>query len=631
MGFRGSALVGVTVLAALLAGGSGSADSTAAPTRSNATALGWFAKPVQVNPGGDPAPARSAITARAGLLKWAVQDPPEVEFEATYKPPPARLAPSSTLTLAITVTGKLTGRMDVQGFRVFDVIPLLGDRWDGRTAVTVGQNCNDPIGAAPIACTPPASAKGTFTIRVPTPTKAGETFNFGVSALNCGGVCYVRYEYVARGQPTPAPKPEPSSPPGTLGIDYTMPDRFGMRGKDGLVEYQDAAEIDPDEWRVDFTVRRKDGRSCSTRDALTITAPKAIRVRVDGACRFHVVYRREGTYSVAVTLKAADGKKPSARRTFVVQDWLIIGLGDSNGSGEGAPEIPRRGTQPARWQNTQCHRSANSYQAQTARAIERRDSRTSVTFVHLACSGAKITAGLLGTYEGIEPGGRLPLRPQITQMRNLAAGREIDAVVVSVGVNDLGFGALVAHCIDYQGCASTPFPTKDSKETLAQVMAGRLAALPGLYDRLSRSLKKLGIPARRIFITEYFDSTRNEKGGFCNPLISVPGKGAFTRAEAKWAHDQVLVPLNAAVRAAAQKHGWRLVTGAAAGFRTHGYCSKDSWIVSLTESLLNQLNKEGTLHSTARGNTFQAGAVVNAMRREFYGGGRTRPPAVADG
>ena len=634
MRLRNSALAGAVALFAVGAAADGhrAEGSSGALARSGASALTWTLKKPQINPGGDSVPAGSAITARDGYLKWEVQVPPEAQFEARFEPPPARLAPGSSHTFAIAVAGSLTGRKDVQGFRFIDVILLVGDRWDGRTAVGgVGQNCNDPIGAEPISCTSPASNKGTFTVRAPTPTKAGDTFSFGVSALNCGGACYIRYEYVASGQPAPTPKPKPkppSSSSGTLGIDYTMPTRFGLPGKNGLVEYQDGvAEIDPDEWRVDFTVRRKDGRRCSTRDVLAVTAPKAVRFRVDGACRFHVIYKREGTYSVKVALKATDGKKLSAQRTFVVQDWLIVGLGDSNGSGEGAPDVPRQGARPERWQNRQCHRSANSYQAQSARAIERQDPRTSVTFVHLACSGAKISVGLLGAYEGIEPGGNLPIRPQITQMKDLASGREIDAVLISVGVNDLGFGALVAHCIDYQGCASTPFPEADSKETLEQVMRARIASLPGLYDRLSRSLKRVGIPARRVFITQYFDSTRNEKGDFCNPLISVPGKGSFTRAEAMWAHDQVLVPLNAAVRAAAQKHGWRLAKGAQEGFRTHGYCSQDSWIVSLTESLLNQLNKEGTLHSTTRGNTFQAGLVVKTMRLEFYAAGRTRPPA----
>jgi hypothetical protein len=68
------------------------------------------------------------------------------------------------------------------------------------------------------------------------------------------------------------------------------------------------------------------------------------------------------------------------------------------------------------WQSEQCHRSALAGPARPARAIEQADERTSVTFLHLACSGATINDGLLGSYAGIEPGARLP--PQVTAARS---------------------------------------------------------------------------------------------------------------------------------------------------------------------------------------------------------------------
>lgn len=127
-------------------------------------------------------------------------------------------------------------------------------------------------------------------------------------------------------------------------------------------------------------------------------------------------------------------------------------------------------------------------------------------------------------------------------------------------------------------------------------------------------------------ITEYFDSTKDEHGRTCDPLIST-GLTAFDRAEAEWAAGRVLIPLNEAVRAAAQKHGWRLVTGSQEGFRRHGYCSQDPWIVGLTESLASQGDANGTLHSTTRGNTFQAARAFSSLRLELYANGRTRRPA----
>ncbi len=433
---------------------------------------------------------------------------------------------------------------------------------------------------------------------------------------------------------TSVPPPPPPSPPKKkkakgLGIDYSMPSRFGKRGKRGLIKYPTKKQIKPRNWRVDFVVRRKDGKPCRQSDILVANAGNARFYRGGrNPCRFYGLFAKEGAYNLKVTLKTGKGKKlrkHKASRKIVVQDWLIVGLGDSNGSGEGTPDIPKPSLRkPAKWQEVLCDRSANSHQAQTARTVERRDKRTSVTFVHLSCSGASIAKGLLGKYGGINKGRIHP--PQVSAMKSLAQGREIDAVIISIGVNDLGFAALVKECLGFPNCPVRAFPHFTSETTLHQVMQARLASLPRLYDRLSRALKKQKIPARRVFITEYFDSTKDENGQTCDPLISTTATH-FDRAEAQWASDSVLTPLNQAVRAAAQKHGWRLVVGSEQGFRTHGYCSPDPWIVGITESLARQGDGNGTLHSTVRGNTFQAGLVYGQMRLEFYKDGRTRVPA----
>lgn len=456
--------------------------------------------------------------------------------------------------------------------------------------------------------------------------------------------------------PTPKPKPRPPLPSsGDFRIDYRMPDRFGVPRAKGLTEYHDTvAEIQPDGWRVDFTVQRKDGEPCD--GALDLAVPKASSFGAGAkACSFHAVYPKEGTYTVTVTLR--DGTRTlKGTRTFVVQDWLIVGLGDSNGSGEGAPDIPSPplpARDPPVWQAVQCDRSAYSFEAQTARAIEKRDPRTSVTFVHLACSGASIQEGLLGAYAGINPGAGSTLAPQLIAMKRLVGTREIDAVVTSIGVNDLGFGKLVEHCILYPSCQDRGFPNPvTSDETLDQVMQERILSLPRLYDRFSHSLKALGIPARNVYLSEYFDSTRDQNGAFCDPLIRVDartlrpftlaiphpflrklGQAAtsvvldFDRSEAQWANEKVLTRLNKQVRRAASKHGWGLVTGVASKFREHGYCSgADSWIIGLFESFERQHDHNGTLHANPKGNAETAKLAVKELRQDLYAGGRTRAP-----
>ncbi len=231
-------------------------------------------------------------------------------------------------------------------------------------------------------------------------------------------------------------------------------------------------------------------------------------------------------------------------------------------------------------------------------------------------------------------------------MKRLARTREIDAVLVSIGVNDLGFGALVEHCILYPSCQNRGFPKLSSPQTLDEVMDTRIANLPALYNRLSRSLKRIGVAPQHVYLTEYFDSTRDEKGTFCDPLIRVDARELqpytalipnpflrklaaaatsvvldFDRNEAQWANERVLTRLNQQVRAAATKHGWSLITGVADRFRTHGYCAQASWIIGMFESFERQHDHNGTLHANPRGNSETAKLAVKAAREDLYPNG----------
>ena len=132
-----------------------------------------------------------------------------------------------------------------------------------------------------------------------------------------------------------------------------------------------------------------------------------------------------------------------------------------------------------------CHRSMYSGQARAALALEQMDPHTSVTFVHLSCSGAKITEGLINAYGAqslfalnglIWPDGggllegqsieealphlaNLPEVPsQITAASDIisqngtAPPREIDAVVISIGGNDISFAGMIESCMGGEPC-----------------------------------------------------------------------------------------------------------------------------------------------------------------------------------
>lgn len=534
---------------------------------------------------------------------------------------------SSARVFAHTATGDPTGSDSLETVLRIDANPALNVTSDNKTAHFVAPN----------------TSLGTFTI-----TAVG---------LNFASITWTYRATNTAAPPPPPQEPSPKTKKLRLKINYSMPRRFGIVGPDGLINFPKAPkEVSPARFRVDLVVRPRGKRPCRASDTIRVRAKGARRIERTSGCRFSAYFPKEGRYTVRATLKGKDGATGKGQLKLLVQDWLIFGLGDSNASGEGAPDIsaPPFLESPfdtATWQDAQCHRSANSWQPQAARAIENRDPKTSVTFAHLACSGATVRQGLLGAYSGR---GAPTLAPQLLQMRRLARKREIDAVLISVGVNDIGFADVVVRCLALPSCQRRAFPRPSSQTTLDQVMQKRIAGLPKLFNRLSRSLKRLGIPARHVFISEYPDTTRGQNGKFCDPLIKVEAEVLaqfaptgepmlleliaaaasqvveFSRAETEWAYKRVLVPLNKALRAAAQKHGWRLVTGVAKGFRRHGNCSNLSWIVGILESLERQRGIVGLLHANSRGHALTARLAARALRLEFYpkgfGQGPARPP-----
>lgn len=622
-------------------------------------AIEWVLTKTEINPARAPQPPHARITARDGHIDYDWPGAPQTEFDIGWSSPPSRVKPGSPIAFTVTLVGRVTGGTDTTGYRTATAILFVNDRWVG-TAAEIGQSCSRANFSAPVTCTPPVTAKGTVSYKTPA---TGTRLTVGIGLLNCSN-CVVRYTYTAKTagstqpEPKPAPKPPPSTAPekGTLDISWTMARRFGERGPNGLIRYlKTADDISPGRYRVDLVVRPKGSRPCRASDKIVWSGPSSGAVRRTTGCRFVAHLPGEGTYRIKAQLSGKDGAKLSGTEDVVVQDWLIFGLGDSNGSGEGSPDIPSPplpSRKPPVWQSLQCDRSAYSYQAQAARAIENRDPKTSVSFVHLACSGASIAKGMVGPYGGINPKAGPALGAQVFQMQRLAGRREIDAVIVSIGVNDLEFGAMVEHCILFPSCFDRGYPKLTSSDTLDESMQEKFRRLPGLYDQLAGAFKRAGVPAPRVYLTQYFDSTRDANGNFCNPLIRVEASSLatvaavvphpfvrrlllaasnvvldFDQAEARWAHDKVLARLNRQVRSAASKHGWGLISGADAAFRNHGYCSGDgSWIVGLFESFERQHDHNGTLHANPLGHSQQAKLAIPVLRKGLYPGGNARPP-----
>lgn len=240
-----------------------------------------------------------------------------------------------------------------------------------------------------------------------------------------------------------------------------------------------------------------------------------------------------------------------------VRDILIAGLGDSIASGEGNPDRPVElssggfcfrnylgggeyfrpgrarfqgdkscgsgsGLTPwqrfnAQWSNAACHRSLYSYQTRAALALAVKHPHIAVTYLPLACTGATIESGLLGsqrareclvtrskvTCQGTVNAQVGELRQAIAAANRRQADRKIDLIFLSVGANDIDFSGLVADVIVENATERALFRRGG---VLGSVEASRDAlrrSLPQDFAELRQALKPLvgGDLSRVVFVS----------------------------------------------------------------------------------------------------------------------------------
>jgi hypothetical protein len=318
------------------------------------------------------------------------------------------------------------------------------------------------------------------------------------------------------------------------------------------------------------------------------------------------------------------------------------------------------------WQNRRCHRSSWSAQAEAARRLEAGDPKSSVTFVHLACSGATTWEGIVGTYGGIEDDGpafdpqldvlaRLALKDD--QQPELGLERPVDAIVLSIGGNDVNFAGVIERCITFQSCPTAPvldataaagraawcamqssyFASRcvehlgladgleaiDAEQLFQEGtddgFPNGLDDLPANYAAIADELAASGLGAAPVLLTSYPDITRDELGDPCgwHALDDAATRQrnliGIDTAEMTWAGGEVAAPLADTMAGVADALDWRFVGGAAELFRLHGYCSTDAWVVRLQESFPTQGQPWGVAHPNYAGHDAWAGLIATAV------------------
>lgn len=243
-----------------------------------------------------------------------------------------------------------------------------------------------------------------------------------------------------------------------------------------------------------------------------------------------------------------------------VRDILIAGLGDSIASGEGNPDRaialsdegfcfrsylggasdeyyrPSRagykggracGTSgslqswqhySALWMNAACHRSLYSYQTRTALALAVQYPHIAVTYLPLACTGASIPDGLLGSQrarecvtsksstkcQGTVSGQIAELREALTAAKRRQPDRKLDLVLLTVGANDINFSGLVSDVIVDAPTERALFKRGGLIGSVDDSRSSLVRDLPQAFGKLRAALKPLvGNDLSRVVFVSY--------------------------------------------------------------------------------------------------------------------------------
>lgn len=308
------------------------------------------------------------------------------------------------------------------------------------------------------------------------------------------------------------------------------------------------------------------------------------------------------------------------------------------------------------WWDRRCHRSFLSQHMVAAVRFAAANPQIATTFVTFACSGAQTFAGVLATqtqppgfgdadgdselnYPQVEvlvanmcprpPNGRS--RDSTTYVRQAEPywngtyatrwrctgtrqPRAIDALLVSIGGNDIGFGPVIQDALLpdpdqpnlIEGWAldvlrrgtQTPEQAKRQIESTDR----REAPLPQNLAAIRTRLRDILPPGAPVLQSVYPNPLNDERGEFCGPdegrvgrggvhataltsvgafwprLVTIPTqywRSVITRAEVDAIQTNLVTPLNDAIRDHVRAGGdqWQVVDAFEPAFRTRGWCA----------------------------------------------------------
>lgn len=215
----------------------------------------------------------------------------------------------------------------------------------------------------------------------------------------------------------------------------------------------------------------------------------------------------------------------------------------------------------ARWLSRDCHRSQYGYPFRVGIELALENRHRSITFASFTCSGADISAGLFGEMdarEGFSDPAGAKVRAQFDQLADLicrggAAGRTqaagytlpmysqgstqidmrriskswcppqlrkrpIDVVLMSIGGNDVGFGALAAYAMTNSAADFAPIAIWIGNEIRFGPQVGRVYL--NVLDQRMKAVKDaladgFGVAPSRVIQSSYEPIQYDETGNLC--------------------------------------------------------------------------------------------------------------------
>ncbi|MFC8536930.1 GDSL-type esterase/lipase family protein [Streptomyces sp. NPDC057249] len=275
----------------------------------------------------------------------------------------------------------------------------------------------------------------------------------------------------------------------------------------------------------------------------------------------------------ALTVSGALPASASADRTAPAapaEAPLLVSIGDSFISGEagrwsGNSNVSANGYSgtdrawdPATGESDPYRVYGSSYDSGCNRSdvAEVQSVTLDVSRLNLACSGATSKAVLLPEHGGAPFKGE---RSQARELEDVAIGREVRAVVVSIGGNDLGFSDIITGCATEFVIGGSPC-APDAAEQVAERLPGvRQAAVNTLAD-VRTALDRAGHPAGSYrLILQSYPSPLPDAGRIRYPGEKYDrlqsGGCPFYDKDLTWAHDELVPEISSVLADAADEGG----------------------------------------------------------------------------